>query len=234
MQGTQKEKKITVKFFLNEAVEPVEGEGKKKYYPLYVQVTYDRKNMQFKSKYSEYYGSLDEVKPPLLQFEEKVVKAIVSYESVKVKREYDLKGLKRKYEVYSTSILEALEQYLKPKLRLSALKTGNVLAGVLNFNDPKITTSQLYEAAKLLFKDFEGNLPEKLKVELDAYDYYQRLYPPVLAYNFPTLIEWMDGSYVGELGKKLTKTVKNRPKLPKEIKALINHAAQARLKELEE
>lgn len=228
-----KEKKITVKFFLNEAVEPLKGEERKSYYPLYVQVTYNRKNMQFKSKYSEYYDDLKDVKPSLLEFEERVIKSIVAYEAGKTKGEYDLKGLKKKYDVYSISILEALEHYLKPKLRLVVLKTGNELSKVLNFNDAHATVALLHRAANLLFKDFDSGLAIKLKEELKAYEPYQRLYKPVLNYDFPTLIDWVDGSHKEELEKKLSTTFKSKPEMIKGIKALIDHAAKEKLKELE-
>lgn len=234
MQIAKREKKITVKFFLNEAVEPIMGESKKKHYPLYVQVTYNRKNMQFKSKYSEYYERLDEVKPSLLRFEERVIKSIVSYEAANLKGEYDLKGLKKKYEVYSNSILEVLEHYLKPKLRLAVFKPGSELSMVLNFTDANVTVNMLYKAAQLLFKDFDSYFPDTVKEELEAYNHYQKFYRPVLAYNFPTLIDWVDGSYRRELEKKLDDAFKNKPELIKAINALIDHSVKEKLKELGE
>lgn len=232
MEGT-KTKKITVKFFLNEAVEPVKGEGRKKYYPLYVQVTYNRKNMQFKAKYSEYYEDLKEVKQSLLDFEERVIKSIVAYEAGKAKGAYDLKGLKKKYHVYSTSILEALELYLKPELRLAVLKTGNELSKVLNFDDANATVDLLYKAVNLLFKDFDSNLSDKLKEELKAYEHYQKPYRPVLSYDFPTLIDWIDGRHKEELEKKLSTTLKGKPEVITRIKTLIDHSTKEKLKELE-
>lgn len=232
MEGT-KTKKITVKFFLNEAVEPVQGEGRKKYYPLYVQVTYNRKNMQFKAKYSEYYENLEEVKQSLLDFEERAIKSIVTHEAAKAKGEYDLKGLKKKYDVYSTSILEALEHYLKPKLRIAVLKTGSELSKVLNFKDANATIDLLHKAANLLFKDFDRNLPDKLKEELKAYEHYQKLYRPILSNDFPIVIDWVDGSHKEELEKRLSITLKGKPEMIKSIKALIDHSAKEKLKQLE-
>lgn len=228
-----REKKITVKFFLNEAVDPVKGEERKRYYPLYVQVTYNRKNMQFKSRYSEYYEHLKDVKPTLLAFEERVISGIISYEAGKAKGEYDLKGLKKKYDVYSISILEVLETYLKPKLRLAVLKTGNELSKVLSFNDTNATVALLYKAANLLFKDFDSGLSDKIKEELQGYQYYQRLYHPVLSYGFPTLIDWMDGSHREALEKKLNTTLKGKPERIKTVMGVIDQAAKEKLKELE-
>jgi len=235
MKGSKKEKKITVKFFLNELVEPAVGERGQKHYPLYLQVTYNRKNMQFKSKYSEYYGTLEEVRPGLMQFEEKIIRSIIAYEAGKIKDEYDLKGLKRKYDVYSISLLEAVEKYLKPKLRLAILKTNDELTNVLNFYDQMATVGLLYKAAGRLFRDFDRYTNETLQVELEAYKHYQMLYSrPILSYNFPTVIEWVDGSYKEELEKKLIAVFKNKAEIAKEVKSLINQAIKKTVKQLEE
>jgi len=114
MDTLKKGKKITVKFFLNRLLEAATNDKGQESYPLYIQVTYNRKNMQLKSKYSEYYYDLSEVKPGLMEFEEKVLRKIVTHEAGETKGEYDLKGLKRKYEVYSMSVHQAVEEYLKP------------------------------------------------------------------------------------------------------------------------
>ena len=129
------------------------------------------------------------------------------------------------------SILEALELYFKPKLRLAVLKTGSELSMVLNFTDVNVTVNLLYKAAQLLFKDFNSYLLDKVKEELNAYNHYQNLYRPVLNYNFPTLIDWVDGSYKRELEKKLDDAFKNKPEL-KAINALIDHSVKEKLKEL--
>lgn len=233
MKSTRKERKITVKFFLNQAVEPAIGERKEKFYPLYVQVTYSRKNMQFKSAYSEYYESLDEVKPSLLKFEERVIKSIIGYEAEKVNGDYDLKGLKRKYDVYSVSILEAVEQYLKPKLRASVMRTGDELSLTLNFDSAHATVDRLHKASQLLFKNFDSYLTDKLKEELKAYDYYQKLYRPILTFNFPTVIDWVDGSYKTLLRDKLSNVIKSKPELYSNIIALIDLSVKNKLKLLE-
>jgi hypothetical protein len=227
----QKEKKINVKFFLNTLVEPVTGEKGKEYYPLYIQVTYNRKNTQFKSKYGEYYEELKEVKSSLLTFEERVLRKIIRMEAGDL-ADYDLKGLKRKYDLYSTSIGEAIEYYLKPKLRLAILKTNNELVTVLDFSQIQATVGRLHKAANLLFKDFDKNLNVKLKEELTAYENYYRLYPlPFFDYDFPTLMDWKDNSYKTELEKKLKASFK-KPEIIKGILNLVDHAVIEKLKEL--
>ncbi len=133
-----KEKKITIKFFLNKLLEAATGDKGEKYYPLYIQVTYNRKNMQLKSKYGEYYKDIKEVRKELMQFEEMMLTKVIRYESTHTSSDYDLKGLKHKYEIYSGSVSQALEHYLKPKLRLAILRTNNELVHVFNFHKSEL------------------------------------------------------------------------------------------------
>ena len=234
METIKKEKKITVKFFLNQLVEPVMGEKNEKHYPLYIQVTYNRKNMQFKSKYGLYYKKLNKVNPGLMAFEEKVIRKIITHEAGLVKGDYDLKRLKRKHEVYSTSVMEALENYIKPKLRLAVLKTNDQLATVLDFNQSQATVARLYKAARLLFQDFDNSLTVKLRDDLTAYENYHRLYKePFFAYTFPTIIDWVDRSYQIELEKRLKLTYKSKPETVKNVMTLIDQAVAENLKRAE-
>jgi hypothetical protein len=235
MKSVKKEKKITIKFFLNQLIEPVTGEKGQPYYPLYIQVTHNRKNMQLKSKYGLYYRDLTEVEPGLLKFEERILRDIIAYETGQKSAEddYDLKGLKRKYDVYSTSVWLALENYLKPKLRSAILKTNHELIAVLQFEQPQATVARLYKAAHLLFKDFDSYLPAKLKEELAAYNHYMPLDPqPVFTYTFPTVMDWVDGSYKMELEKKIKAAYKNKPEVIKKIILLVEQAVTEKLKQL--
>ncbi len=232
MSSLRKEKKITIKFFLNQALEPVTGERGKKLYPLYLQVTYNRKNMQFKSRYGLFYKNLKEVPAELTAFEEKLLTKIIRYEAKGAEESYELKGLKRKYDLYSISVYQALEAYLKPRLRLAVLNSGGELAQVLDFNQPRIPTRLLHDAATLLFPQFDNGLPQKLQDDLQVYHLFQNLHQePVLSYDFPTIIDWLEGSY--------KTAVMNLPALKtgsdnlKKIVKLIDDAVKEALKALE-
>ena len=229
----KKDKKITVKFFLNKLLDGATGDKGQKYYPLYIQVTYNRKNMQIKSMYGEYYEKIEEVKKGLMEFEERMLCKVIRYESSHIKEDYDLKGLKRKYEIYSGSISEALEQYLKPMLRLAILKTNDELTTILNFQESRATATRLYKASKMLFPDFKRHITAKLKEELEAYSYYNRLNPgQVFTYTFPTIIEWVEGSYKKELETKLKIAYKSKPEIIKKIMILLEQAISKNLKQL--
>lgn len=233
MSASKKEKKITVKFFLNHAVEAARGEKGQKLYPLYIQVTYNRKNMQFRSKYGLFYKNLKEVPSELMSFEEKVLTTLIRHEAKESVADYELKGLKRKYEVYSTSVYQTLEEHLKPRLRLAILKTGSELINVLNFYQSQVTVALLYEAATLLFPNFERSIPQKLKDDIDAYTLYRNLYPaPVLSFDFPTLIDWMEGGHKSEVAKLVGVSKKGNPLIGKKVTTLINQAVDERLKSL--
>jgi hypothetical protein len=234
MDTLKKAKKITIKFFLNQVLEPATNQKGKESYPLYIQVTYNRKNMQLRSRYADYYYSLDEVKPAMMEFEEKILCKIITHEAGMTEREYDLKGLRRKYDVYSFSIHQAVEEYLKAKLRLAILKTNDELTTVLNFSAPQATVARLHEAARRLFKDFDHHLGTKLASELTSYEQFRGLdKPPFLAYTFPTIIDWVDGSYQKELARKLNTIYNNQPDTSKQVLSLVEHAIAEKLKEME-
>lgn len=235
MDTLKKAKKITVKFFLNRLLESATNDKGRESYPLYIQVTYNRKNMQLKSKYAEYYYDLNEVKPGLMEFEEMVLRKIITHEAGETKGEYDLKGLKRKYEVYSFSLHQAVEQYLKPKLRLAILKTNDELTNVLHFSTPLATVARLHEAARRLFLDFDRHLGSKLEAELTTYEQFLRLdKQPFFTYTFPTVIDWVDGSYQEVLSMKLKAVYKNQPDTSKRVLSLISQAVVGKLKQLED
>ena len=164
---------------------------------------------------------------------EKMLCKIIRYESSLVSGDYNMKGLKHKYEIYSCSLSEALENYLKPKLRLSVLKTKDILVPVLNFNESRATVGKLYMAARKLFGDLERYMNVKLHEELRAYTYYKSLYPEIfLDYSFPTVIEWVEGSHKKELETKLGATYKNKPEVVKMVLSLVEEAVSYELRKL--
>jgi hypothetical protein len=226
MDFPKKSKKITVKFFLNRLLAPMTNEKGKEAYPLYIQVTYNRKNMQLRSKYGGYYHDLQDVPPPLLEFEERVLRKIITLEASHLEDYYDLKGLRRTYEVYSLPLHEAIEDYLKPRLRRAILKTRHELTNVLDFSSARATVPLLQAAARKLFPDFERHLGRRLQQELTTYEQFLRLYKqPLLSYSFPMIIDWSDGSYKEELARNVKAAYENNPQIARRIAALIGDAA---------
>ncbi len=244
LKNTIKPKKITVRFFLQKQVQPeatIQANGKETpAYPLYLYITYNRKNMQFRSNYGEFYTDLKDVEENdrgLMAFEEKLIAKVIRYEISLLSNEdeYDMKGLKDKYEIYATSIHTTLEKYLKPKLRLAILKTKNKLRHALNLNknDSFNTVLRLYKVAGMVFDNFFQILDTNLRQEIETYQKFNEELLGGNTYNFPTVIDWLDGSYKKELNLFLTKVFKRKPELINSIHKLIDKAVDEKIKEIE-
>lgn len=168
-----------------------------------------------------------------MDFEERMLRKVIHYESSHTEGDYTMKGLKQKYEVYSGSISWTLETYLIPKVRLAILRTNNDFIHVFSFTGPKLTAALLYEAAKKLFPDLDKYVNAKLRDEMEAYTRYQSLYQkPFFTYTFPALIEWLDGSYKKELETMLKAKYKRKPENVKKVTNLIDEMVSHELKKL--
>lgn len=193
--------------------------------------------MQLKSMYGEYYADLKEVKPGLMEFEETIIRTLISFEISQAANpdSYELKGLRRKFEIYSTSVWQALELYMKPLLRSEILKTKDELITILDMTTARATVGKLHKGAQLLFKGFNDKLPIKLKGQLSAYEQFQSLVAqPVFDFTFPTVIDWVAGNYKSELEKAVKLKYKNKPEAIKNILSLIDVAVSKRLSQLNE
>lgn len=244
-----KPKKITVRFFLQTAVSPYEcseitADGTEiPYHPLYAYVTFNRKNMQFRSYYAMYYKSMSEVEleaPGLMAFEERLIKQAILYESsfLSDQNKYSLKGFNNRYDIYATSLFVAIEMYLKPKMRLAILATNNVLCKAFDLSKRREDVGRnlvllLFELANKVFKGFSDGLKKDFHSEMKAYEILNTLIPTTYSNNFPTVIDWIDGRYKKELNLLLKKTFKNKPELIKDINQLIDKAVDEQIKLLE-
>ena len=220
--------KITIKFFLNRNLAPMRQHGKS-FYPLYVLTTFQRKSTQFKSKSEEYFEDFESLKknrPDILQFEERILRKMVEYEVEKVGEEkFTLKGLSERYPYYAISIYIALETYLKNKLQKQMLSSADPLALVPHYENPAVTVSLLYTAAVRLFPGFESKMPAQLIEELQAYEYYQTLFPlEFYMYDFAVIIEWLNGDHEKVLEEAFTNVYGNKPAELNRIVALLNKA----------
>lgn len=195
-----KQGRITVKPFLNIHLKPTGtvtfGNGiEKPAYPLYVAVTYKSRNMQFKSHYSKCYSDMNEVEKGLVEFEKRIVTKIIRFEVfiVSGKEEYDLKGLKERYEMYAQSLSTCLEKYLRPKLAVAIRGTNNEMYKILHLKDGAVLL--LYKAAGMLFENFHKKMDKALREEIESYQKFAHLLQSFNEYVFPTIIDWLEGSY---------------------------------------
>jgi hypothetical protein len=207
-----KQKKIAIRFFLHKSLEPklahLEGKNRKTY-PLYIYVTYARKNMQFKSSHSMWYWDMEHVEklsPGLIDREIKLINQIIRYEAAQLQEgdEYEMKGFKERYGFYSVSIRDAVEKYLKAKLKFEIKRTNSPLWNVLDFNPEAglIRVCSLYEAAQKLYTNLFEKMLVTVKQELDLYEKTESLLTATDRHDFPSLIDWFDGSFRSKLSSK--------------------------------
>lgn len=215
----KKPKKITVKFFLNKFLEPI-YQNDVPNYPLYIQITYDRKNTQIKSYYGGFYPSLEYVEEhhnKLLYLEERLMKNAVSYELDKYGLEFQLRGLGRKYEYYAQSIHLLFSNYLKVRFK-SILEQAQPkqFLDILNLEKSQVDFFVVYDASKRLFDNVEGLIRGSFQEEIDIYYAYKALYKEQLeseAYAFPILVDWLNGTHKAKLEKQFLEVFKNNNKV---------------------
>jgi hypothetical protein len=210
-----KQKKLTIKPFLNKLLnsEASDAEGNP-YYPLYYQISYNRKNTHIRSFYGLFYRDLDEIKNGLIGFEIKILRKLIAFETNNLQNPYELKGLKPKYEVVLISMSSTWSEYLKTKLKLAVQRTKGDLMFVLEFSGFKRDFDNLFAACKLLFKDFEKkSIAAEFKAEIEAYEIFRDFCPAFRTeYDFPTIMDWIDGSCRKEFEAWLTNRKKNNQK----------------------
>ncbi|GAB4398817.1 MAG: hypothetical protein OHK0053_18090 [Microscillaceae bacterium] len=213
----KKPKKITVKFFLNRNLKHLDIDGLE-HFPLYAQITYDRKNTQIKCQYGWFYKDLHQVQeqsPHLLPLEEGIFRRVVEYELKQQGEEFKLKGLGRKYEYYSLSIHQLINSYLKLRLKnfIHRAQPQKFLE-VLNLEKPNLDFFTIYEASEKLFDNLTGILDKPFLEEMEIYRVYTKFYEKELApnaFNFPVVIDWLDGSHRHHLEQKLNKHFAQQP-----------------------
>jgi hypothetical protein len=228
-------KKITIKFFLNKALQP-HIINKKKTYPLYMLITYDRRNTMLKCHYGHYYKDLKEVSTDstltrlgLLVFEENIIRKTIAYEMEKAGNKFSLKGLHKKYDQYSISIHLLFEQYLKGILQKACLSAKpQEFSLALNFSSHNVSFDTLYTIAEKIYPDLNKTLPRNFQEELVIFHDFQKLYGfPVFEYTFPTVIEWLDNSARAEYQKRLSVGFKNDKKMITRCIALVGNIVQS-------
>jgi len=182
------------------------GSKKRKGYPLYLYITYNRKNMQFKSSHSMWYADMEDVErqsPGLMDREIKLINQIIRYEEtlLKVDAEYVMKGFKERYDDYSVSIRDVLEKYLKVKLQFEIKRTDSPLLHVLDFRPDKglADFEALYEAAQKLYGNLFETMDNNIRKQLDWYCAHVATFKSKGKHDFPSLIDWHDGSFRSEI-----------------------------------
>lgn len=217
--------KITVTFFINknvkpEILHPMFSGGER--FPLYIQVTYNRRNTQFRSFYRKCYSTLEEAfyceeDKEHRDYEESLIKKVVEYEVKHLAKDFRLKGLNDRYLNYSENIFNPIDKYFRDLIYNAIVKTDTEFFEILDpWKLQQVSFQIYYKAASNLIKELDKKLPydfsDEMKMGLvflkwiEAQDELIRL------------IDWLDHSAI----EAYTSFLKKKKYTENEIKAIIS------------
>lgn len=192
----QKRGKINVTFFLNNKVNPITYPllGETKFLPLYVQVTYNRKNTQFRSFYRGIYSSIEQAyenDKEKLNYEETLIRKVVEFEVEHKKQDFQVKGIKDRYMEYTMDLDYYIDKYLRNSIYDALTKTGSKFWKILDpFSRESVPVNIYYEASLKLIENFISYLPRDFSHEvnwgLEFITWCKK------KKNIPRLIDWLD------------------------------------------
>ncbi|UII32825.1 hypothetical protein LVD17_03130 [Fulvivirga ulvae] len=218
-----RKKKVTIKHFLNKSL------GPGPVHPLYIMVTYNRKNTQFKSRINDDFIHIEGTHTThKIDHERRIIRAIVEHEINLHGDNYEVKGLGNKYETYGTPLLTALSEYLKHQLGEAAMRSNPVESYVFYIGaDRGMTFDMLYSGAQRLFDDLPKNLPENFDQDVSYFEQYCKFYnmpDALLRWQFDAVIDWLDGTTVADYTSRLAQLYPGKPEKIKERIKFINRA----------
>lgn len=175
-----KQKKITFKYFFDDRIKPKEG----KFYPLYLQITFNRKNIQLKevthdglaiywtkeeledfndgnyNRHGHFGGTAQEVK-----FNENILERIIREGYKKHGDKFSLKSIKDKLKFFRTSVAQAMEQAILADLKtyLADNLTYSEFISVFDETDLLETLHRLKSARKNRKEILEPSIQAKLR-----------------------------------------------------------------------
>jgi hypothetical protein len=214
--------RISVRFFLNKNVNPIISSpltGSVDLFPLYIQVTYNRKNTQFRSFFQQAYSSMEQLyndkeAKEKIAYEESLIKKVVEFEVKHKKQNFQLKGFQNRYLDFATGVDYIIDKYIRNKIDEALDKTNSKFKEMLNpYHWENISLSVYFEATQKLVEDFSSFLPEDFSLEMNfAHDFITWSQKRK---KIPELIEWLDQSLIEEYKLDLKKGEKTPEYLEK-------------------
>jgi hypothetical protein len=207
-------RKITVTFFLNKNVRPdpythsplLSG---KELYPLYIQVTYNRRNTQFRSTYHRSYSNIEEAllskeEKDHRKYEESLIRKVVEYEVKHYGKNFSLKGFNDRYLNYSANIINPIDKYFRDLIYNAIVKTDSEFLKILDpYNLEQVPFDIYYKAASKLINDLDKKLPsdfpEEMNIVLEFLKWVES------QDNLIELIDWLDHSAIEAFDSYLVK-----------------------------
>lgn len=151
--------KITVKHYLNKDLKP-KKDGNNIYYPVYVQVIANRKNLKFKSNFDFFDGYLSES-----SIRDKFVKSLLGKESNNLKRIITYLNESNKTELINPKTLKKYSENLWDLLNRNFGILFKKEAQKLNTNYPEIMENVFYYDVKQIIEFTQSEIESEFSEE---------------------------------------------------------------------
>lgn len=195
-------KKVTIKPFLNKTLSGIESNFGVKKHPLYYQITYNRKNTQFKSNFDIYVSELEDTtstESTYIQIEIEVINKIFLQYYLSSDKTFSMIGFKQKHSFYLSSVESIIQKYLYISLQRAIVQSNSDYQNILKIENNESQILLLYKACKELIENFSKYLPEDFKFEIDtlkALSKHQKK-------NF-LVFQWFDSNFNQDLKQDFT------------------------------
>lgn len=216
--------KINVRHFINKNLKPYWSpySGYSDQYPLYIQVTFARKNTQIKSHFDNFYPAIEVAlneHKDLLDLERNWIERIIAYEYQTKGKDFNLKGFGQRYPIYSAPIPIIIDQELKKKFTGALIKTKTEFSNLLIPKDQNVSILTYYKAALILTKNkIDQNITLEFKKLIEAGgEYLERYWGKEIQ---PIVIDWLDSTNRTEYENWLKQKNYDKSKIEKRIQIL--------------
>jgi len=141
---------VSYKTYLNDRLKPVSFQGRETY-PLYIQLTYDRKTSFFKSYYFGVFTQpkYDYLRTTIAQMDE-LESRVIDYVTNRYSAEFSLHSFPSRYQMFSKDVLDSLENPFKEWL-IAYFEKENVLgyAALLRHGMQEVCALELLDEFKI-------------------------------------------------------------------------------------
>lgn len=192
-----KAKQVSIKSFLNLKLSPIVSNLGQKSYPLYYQITYNRKNTQLKSAFDIYLNDISEANSSqknAIQQEIINLEKIIQIETKISPRAFSLSGIKNRHSFYLKSIDSIFQEILLQKIQRAVSQSNSEFQSMIKFDGFGVNVLVLYKAIKLLIENINKFFPDEFKTLFEAYKAFLK------SHNKSAIImDWMDDNFKNEL-----------------------------------
>ncbi len=189
----------TIKHVLNRNLKSIDDPKNPniKFYPVYGQLIYKRKNYLFKSiiesRYTDLkYLSIEDME--LQDMELGLLRRIIDFEIERNGDRFDVPGFADKYSNYRKSVVDEAERLLIGNLEEIVYSRKSRYRDILNYRFSPRKFTRLLEAIKVLIPELvEDKKFKKCEIAASFWTEYKKAFPKKKKYNLmsPMVIDWI-------------------------------------------